>query len=95
MLDGWSGIKNPRFSLDYDIKRIALLIFRHLSEWEENHDALLRSGLLAYMLNDTSLSLFDDRKFSRIVSDIIDHLAVYARNSYTRNQTFIAQGAIE
>jgi hypothetical protein len=77
------------------MKRISLTIFRVLAQQEANHDALLRSGLLAYILNDNTSSLLTDRKLGRIVSDIIHKIASHAQKSYARNQTFIAQGAVD
>lgn len=35
---------------------MSLQIFKALAMHEQNHDAMLRSGILAYMLNDTASS---------------------------------------
>jgi hypothetical protein len=74
---------------------MSLTIFKVLAQHEDNHDTLLRSGVLAYLLNDTSHELMEDRKLGRIISDVVHRIASFARRSYTREQTFIAQGAID
>lgn len=42
-------------NLQHEVKRVSLSIFKSLAHVEDNHDTMLRSGILAYMLNDASL----------------------------------------